>query len=69
MNLWHALRLARLVRHRPSKARIITVAIVLGASAVIAGYEWLFGWPNWLTVNDFGGSRRLGPRIDAEPLE
>lgn len=52
MNLTRLLiRAKRWAEHPPSGR---TVAITLGivaACLVLAGIEWLFGWPDWLTVN------------------
>ena len=52
MNPIWFIRMARWVRHPPSPR---TVAIWVGVIAVclaVAGAEWLWGWPDWLTVND-----------------
>lgn len=45
------LRLAKLVRHPPSKSRQILVAVVLGVAALLWGIESIWGWPEWATVN------------------
>ena len=58
MNPRWFLRLARLVRNPPSKERQRLYALVLAAAAVIGGIEFFFGWPEWLTVNDWRGGMR-----------
>lgn len=51
MNYRLLLRIAKLVRRPPSRQQQIIVAVVLAAAAMIWGYEALFGWPEWATVN------------------
>lgn len=46
--LW---RLVRLARRRPRKGEMLTMAIVFGAVALVAGVEHFIGWPDWATVN------------------
>lgn len=48
MNPIHFLRMARWVRHPPSRRRLILVAVVLGTCLVIVGLEWLGLVPDWL---------------------
>ena len=43
------------LRHPPSPARVRLVLGVLVVCALIAGAEYLWGWPDWLRVN---GQRR-----------
>lgn len=51
MNPIWFLRMARWVRHPPSpKAAAIWIGVIL-ACLLVAGAEWLWGWPEWLTVN------------------
>ncbi len=51
MNMMWLLRMKRLVQHPPSPQRLKLIAIVVLACFVLFGYERLFGWPAWLTVN------------------
>lgn len=51
MNLNWLLRMARWARHPPSPGRVKLVLGVILACLVIVGIEWLWGWPEWLTVN------------------
>jgi predicted acyltransferase len=51
------LRASRWVRNPPSEGRVRLVFGVIAICLLIAGYEWMFGWPDWLTVN----------RISAKP--
>jgi predicted acyltransferase len=45
------MRAKRWVQRPPSAARVKLVFGVVAICVVIAGYEWIFGWPDWLTVN------------------
>ena len=45
------MRAKRLARHPPSPRRVKWFLAVVAASLLIAGIEWLFGWPDWLTVD------------------
>ncbi len=44
------MRLARWVRNPPSPARAKFYLAVIAASLALAGIEWLWGWPDWLTI-------------------
>jgi predicted acyltransferase len=48
--LW-LVRAKRWVQNPPSEARVRLVLGVIALCLIIAGYEWAFGWPEWLTVN------------------
>ena len=51
MNPLWLIRMARLVRHRPSpRVAAIWVGVIV-MSLLVAGAEGLWGWPEWLTVN------------------
>lgn len=50
ITIW-LLRAARWVRHPPSPKMVKLVLGVTAAGLLIAGYEYLFGWPEALTVN------------------
>jgi hypothetical protein len=39
----------------PSWGRVKLVFGVVAVCIAIAGYEWFFGWPDWLTVNRLSG--------------
>jgi hypothetical protein len=45
------LRASRWARNPPSEGRVRLVFGVIALCLLIAGYEWMFGWPDWLTVN------------------
>jgi len=51
MNMIWLLRMKQWVQHPPSPQRLKLIAFVVIACFVIFGYERLFGWPDWLTVN------------------
>lgn len=51
MNPIWFVRMAKWVRHPPSKRMMAIWGVVIGLSLLIAGAEWLWGWPDWLTVN------------------
>jgi hypothetical protein len=51
------LRASRWARNPPSEGRVKLVFGVIAFCLLIAGYEWMYGWPDWLTVN----------RISAKP--
>lgn len=48
--LW-LVRAKRWAQNPPSWGRVKLVFGVIAICLVIAGYEYLFGWPEWLTVN------------------
>ena len=52
MNQLHwLLRAKRWVQNPPSAGRVKLVFGVIAVCLLIAGYEWAFGWPDWLTPN------------------
>ena len=54
------LRMARWVRRPPSLRQVVLVVVVIALCLAIAGFEWLFGWPEALTPNS-GGVPRIRP--------
>lgn len=38
-------------RNPPSEGRVKLVFGVIAICLVLAGLEWAFGWPDWLTLN------------------
>lgn len=44
------LRMALWVRQPPSRQHVLVMAIVVAVAAFCLGFEALFGWPAWLTV-------------------
>ncbi len=44
------LRMARWARHPPSPQRVKLVVGIIAACIAIGTIEWLWGWPDWLTV-------------------
>ena len=51
MNPIWFLRMAKWVRQPPSRRTMAIWAVVIALCLAIAGAEWLWGWPEWLTVN------------------
>jgi predicted acyltransferase len=45
------MRAKRWVQNPPSEDRVKLVFGVVAICLVIAGYEWAFGWPEWLALN------------------
>ncbi len=43
--------MARWVRHPPSPRMAAIWVGVIVVCLLVAGAEWLWGWPDWLTVN------------------
>jgi predicted acyltransferase len=50
LQLW-LVRAKRWAQNPPSEGRVKLVLGVIAVCLLIAGYEWLYGWPEWLTVN------------------
>lgn len=50
MNMRHFLRMAKWARNPPSEKQVKLVLFVLAVSLLLFGYERLFGWPEWLTL-------------------
>jgi len=48
MNPIWLIRMARWARNPPSPERVKLVLGVILLCLLIFGYEWLFGWPDWL---------------------
>ncbi len=44
-------RAKRWAQNPPSPGRVRLIFAVIGFCLLIAGYEWVFGWPEWLAVN------------------
>lgn len=44
------LRMARWARHPPSPDRVKLVVGVIVLCLAIGAIEWVWGWPDWLTV-------------------
>ncbi len=51
MNMLWLLRMRRLLQNPPSPKRLKWIAVIIVISLLIFGFEQLFGWPEWLTVN------------------
>ena len=45
------MRAKRWAQNPPSADRVKLVFGVIAICLVIAGYEWAFGWPEWLTLD------------------
>lgn len=50
MNIMWLLRMARWARNPPGPARRRMLLVVIGLAVVIGGIEYLFGWPEALTL-------------------
>lgn len=51
MNMIWLLRMAQWAKRPPSEARVKLVLAIIALSLLLFGYEWWFGWPDWLTPN------------------
>lgn len=52
MNIHRLLiRAKRWAANPPSTRFVVMVLCIVAGSLAIAGIEWLWGWPDWLTVN------------------
>jgi hypothetical protein len=45
------IRAKRWAQRPPSEKRVKFIFGVVALCLMIAGYEWIFGWPDWLSVN------------------
>jgi len=50
LNPRHILRMSKWARNPPSQARVKLVFAVIGICLLLAGIEWFWGWPDWLTI-------------------
>ncbi len=57
MNLRWLLRMSRWARHPPSQKRVVLFLVVLGVCLLLFGFERLFGWPDWLTLQNMPRGR------------
>ena len=55
------LRMKRWVQRPPSWRMVRLVFWIVAIAIGLAVYEHVYGWPDWLTVNDHG--RRRVPRF------
>lgn len=44
------MRMALWVRRPPSRSQLLVMLIVVLVAAFCVGFEAIFGWPDWLTV-------------------
>mgnify|MGYP001019219690 FL=1 len=51
MNPRWLLKAKRWAQNPPSMRQVIFYGAVIVACLAVGLYEWLFGWPDWLTVN------------------
>ncbi len=51
MNMLWLLRMRQWVQNPPGPKRLKLIAIVIVIAFLIFGFEQIFGWPDWLTVN------------------
>ena len=54
----HFLRMARWAHHPPSEGRVKLVLGVILICLILFGWEWLVGWPDWLTMGEGPRGRR-----------
>jgi len=51
MNPIWLIRMSQWVRNPPPLWKVLLVLAVIAACLGLAGLEYLWGWPDWLTVN------------------
>ncbi|WP_395540112.1 hypothetical protein [Neotabrizicola sp. sgz301269] len=52
MNITRLLiRAKRWAAHPPSERMVVMVLGIVALALLLAGIEWFWGWPDWLTVN------------------
>ncbi|GGE02857.1 hypothetical protein SAMN05421774_101542 [Gemmobacter megaterium] len=62
MNMIWFLRMAKWARRPPSLRQVLLVLGVVAICLALAAFEWVFGWPEALTVNSGGSPRvRISP--------
>ncbi len=54
MPLHWLFRMRRWVTHPPPWHRVLLVLGVVAACLLLVGLEWVFGWPDWLTLSRTG---------------
>lgn len=57
MNPRWLMKAKRWAQNPPSARQVMFYGAILALCLVLAGFEWLWGWPDWLTVN----STRIRP--------
>jgi len=60
MNYRMLLRMTKWAHRPPSWTRVVLVLSIVVLCLLLAGYEYLFGWPEWLTVNSNARGRLPG---------
>lgn len=60
MNYRILLRMAKLAHRPPGWKKVRLVLGIIAVCLVLAGLEYLFGWPAWLTVNSDSRGRIPG---------
>ena len=51
MNPMWLVRASRWARNPPSLRTVLLVLGLIAACLALGAYEYVFGWPDWLTVN------------------
>lgn len=51
MNPRWLLKAKRWAQNPPPMRQVIFYGAIIAACLAIAGVEWIWGWPEWLTVN------------------
>lgn len=51
MPLHWLLRMRRWVENPPSMRRVIFYGAIIGVCIAVATFEWLYGWPEALTIS------------------
>lgn len=52
MDMRKMLRMAKWAHRPPSEKRVKLVIGIIVVCLVLAGIDWLVGWPEWLTLNN-----------------
>ncbi len=45
-------RAKQIVRHPPPMWKVKLIFGVIAVAILLASIEWIWGWPDWLTVNN-----------------
>ena len=59
MNVRWLLRMKRWAHNPPSASRVKFVFAIILACAVLFAYEYFYGWPEFLKIDETGHGRRI----------
>ena len=51
MNQRWLMKAKRWAQNPPSARQVMFYGMIIAICLAMAGFEWLWGWPEWLTVN------------------